>query len=339
MAIVCSSRSARRFDQMEPSMSEHRRLRPSAGWVLAWLALAVAVGCQQVVKPTAGPTRQQLAELWSEPAAGRDLFLGVGGRRLMPLATELFTVTEVKDSGFSDGYTLRDRRGREWSAKFPPEATTEVVASRLLWGLGYHQPPVYLLTDWRAAGAKDPNPQRPARFREKAPDLYGLTDTGSWSYYKNPFVDTPQLNGLHVMLGNSDLKDDQNALYTLNRPVEGARRWYVARDLGQTFGRTGLIDAPRGDIDAFEETAFVDRVVDGRVQFHYRGRHNALFDGITVTDVAWICRRLNRLTDRQWRDAFRAGGYDGELAQRFIRKMKTKIAEGLALSSSERSSP
>jgi hypothetical protein len=32
---------------------------------------------------------------------------------------------------------------RKWSAKLPPEAQTEVVASRILWGVGYHQPPIY----------------------------------------------------------------------------------------------------------------------------------------------------------------------------------------------------
>jgi hypothetical protein len=47
--------------------------------------------------------------------------------------------------------------------------------------------------------------------------------------------------------------------------------------------------------------------------------------------VKWICRRLQALTDAQWQDAFRAGGYAPELANRFIRRMKQKIDEGLAL--------
>ena len=48
-----------------------------------------------------------------------------------------------------------------------------------------------------------------------------------------------------VMLGNSDIKDEQNVTYKLKEPFEGASRWYVARDLGQSFGRTGVLDAPR----------------------------------------------------------------------------------------------
>ena len=83
---------------------------------------------------------------------------------------------------------------------------------------------------------------------------------------------------VQAMLGNSDLKDAQNAIYMLKEPVEGARRWYVARDLGQTFGRTGALDPPRGDPDVFEKTAFITGVENGVVRFDYRGRHKALFE-------------------------------------------------------------
>ena len=71
--------------------------------------------------------------------------------------------------------------GREWSAKFPPEASTEVVASRIHWGIGYHQPPIYYVPEWRAEKATSPNPQKPARFREKKPNLHGLDAKGEWS--------------------------------------------------------------------------------------------------------------------------------------------------------------
>jgi hypothetical protein len=320
------------------SRTPHSRL----SWTVVVLTCVIGLptACRKVVVPDTPPSRAALAELWVDAPAGRDLYYGVGGRRLMPRADETFKVIEIKTTGFSDGYTLVDERKQEWSAKFPPEAFTEVVASRILWGIGYHQPPIYLLDKWRASGGVEPNPQRPARFRQKKPDFYGLEDKGTWSYYEGPFVGTRPLNGLLVlqaMMGNSDLKDDQNAIYALSRPVEGASHWYVARDLGQTFGRTGVTDAPRGNIDAFEKTRFVEGVTNGHVQLDYHGRHETLFEKITVADVEWICRRLDRLSDRQWRDAFRAGGYDDELSARFIRRMKAKIAEGLALASTRKS--
>jgi hypothetical protein len=56
--------------------------------------------------------------------------------------------------------------------------------------------------------------------------------------------------------GNSDLKDEQNDIYALAEPVEGARRWYVARDLGQSFGHTGVIDNQWND--AFRAGAYAE---------------------------------------------------------------------------------
>jgi hypothetical protein len=283
------------------------------------------------------PTPAQLAELWTPPARARDLFGGVGGAPLAPDPAALYTVIEIKRSGFSRGYTVTDPNDREWSAKFPPEAQTEVTASRILWGIGYHQPPIYYLAEWKAARAPSPNPQLPARFRQKDPDLHGLKAEGSWSYYRNPYVGTRELNGLltlQAMLGNSDLKDQQNVIYTLTDAFEGTRRWYVARDLGQSFGRTGAIDAPRGDPAVFEETPFIKGVAGGRVEFHYEGRHRVLFDHIRPSDVRWVCSQLKQLTDQQWADAFRAGGFAKPVADRFIRRMKQKIDEGLALKDS-----
>jgi hypothetical protein len=127
------------------------------------------------------------------------------------------------------------------------------------------------------------------------------------------------------------LKDDNNAVYVLSQRYEGASTWYVARDLGQSFGRTGVIDAPRGDVEVFEKTPFIKGVVNGRVKFDWRGLHGGLLEDIRPADVRWICRQLRPITDAQWHDAFRAGGYVPSDADRFIRRLKQKIAEGLAL--------
>jgi hypothetical protein len=303
-------------------------------WILT--AISIATACHPSIRSTATAplTPDQTAELWSAPEPNRDLFSGVGGARLAPDPSVTYKVVEIKRGGFSMGMTVDGPGTRKWSVKMPPEASTEVVASRILWGVGYHQPPIYYVGTWNAEDAPDPNPQLPARFRESKPDLHGLDATGIWSYYQNPFVGSQELNGLlvlQVMLGNSDLKDEQNALYTLKEKAEGASRWYVARDLGQSFGRTGVMDAPRGDPKVFEETPFIKGMAGQYVRFDYRGRHGVLVDRMTAADVRWICEKLQRLTDRQWNDAFRAGGYAPEVANRFIRRFKQKIEEGLAL--------
>jgi hypothetical protein len=304
--------------------------------VIVCILLGAAAACQRAIRSTAeGPlTPALVAELWVEPERGRDLYWGVGGQRLAPDPAARYTVIGIKRGGFSRGYDVVGPDKREWSVKFPPEAPTEVVASRILWGAGYHQPPIYYLASWHAENATSPNPQLPARFREEEPDLHGLNDDGTWSYYENPFIGTLQLSGLlvlQVMLGNSDLKDDQNRMYELDEPFEQTKQWYVARDLGQSFGRTGTLEAPRGDVEVFEQTPFIKGVVNGKVQFEYSGRHAVLFENITPRDVRWICTQLDALTDAQLESAFRAGGYDAPTSARFIRRLKQKIAEGLAL--------
>jgi len=47
--------------------------------------------------------------------------------------------------------------------------------------------------------------------------------------------------------------------------------------------------------------------------------------------VVWTCRLLSRLSDGRWRDAFRAAAYSDDVTERYLKKLKEKIAEGLAL--------
>jgi hypothetical protein len=88
----------------------------------------------------------------------------------------------------------------------------------------------------------------------------------------------------------------------------------------------------RNDLEGFEEQGFIKAVEGQTVEFHYRGIHNRLVKTITVDDVAWTCRLMARMSDKQWHDAFRAAGYSEEYQRRYTAKLKSKIKEGLALS-------
>ena len=137
--------------------------------------------------------------------------------------------------GSATKYTqLRDRGGARVERQVLPGGATEVVTSRILWGVGYHQPPVYTLERWTAEGAlAEPAAGRALSRRAARPPR--AESRGPWAYDDNPFVGTRPLTGLLVlqaMLGNSDLKPTERRLQP-RRPVEGARQWYVARDLGQ----------------------------------------------------------------------------------------------------------
>jgi hypothetical protein len=45
---------------------------------------------------------------------------------------------------------------------------------------------------------------------------------------------------------------------------------------------------------------------------------------------------MARLSDEQWDDAFRAAGYDDAQRTRYIAKIKTKVAQGLAVGEDRR---
>ena len=47
--------------------------------------------------------------------------------------------------------------------------------------------------------------------------------------------------------------------------------------------------------------------------------------------MIWACERLAQIPDGHWQAAFKAGWYPPEHADRYIRKIKEKIAQGLAL--------
>ena len=95
-------------------------------------------------------SQRQMADLWQEPSdlERRDLMYGPGGRALVPSERAGYAMLEVDKKGFSPGYDVRDGQGRKWSVKLGPEAQTEVVASRLLWAIGYHQPVIYYVFCW-----------------------------------------------------------------------------------------------------------------------------------------------------------------------------------------------
>ena len=135
-----------------------------------------------------------------------------------------------------------------------------------------------------------------------------------------------------MMFDSSDLKNANNTLYEVKKPADDIDRWYVVRDLGTALGETGRIAPKRGDPSLFEHNAFITGVKDGFVEFDYHGFHQELFRRrITPDDVTWACELLAGLTDRQWHDAFRAADYEPAVADRFIRLLQQRIADGKQL--------
>ena len=304
----------------------------SAVAVLALLTAACGGRTVVTEAPASPPSPEKMAELWRNPGnESRDLYWGIGGKKYAPPPDAVYKLKAKDDTGFSVSYDVVSPDGTEWSAKIGPEAQTEVVVSRLLWGLGYHQPPIYYLPSWKLdTGGKEPRIESEARFRPKLDHLERLDEY--WAWADNPFSGTRPFKGLLVallMLNSSDLKDDNNSIYKLKEPWDGAAEWYVVRDVGAALGETGKLFPRRNWLEGFEKAGFIKSVGDGKIEFDYNGRHVELLSMIESADVQWAAAQMQRLTDQQWQDAFRAGNYAEPIAERYIRRIREKIADGL----------
>jgi len=311
-------------------------------FLVAVVSLVVAIAlstCAPAVHPTALPWDAPLASFWQRPPdlADRDLLHGPWGADHAPDPRAEYTFVRPKQGGVNPGVVVTDPRGREWHVKQAPdgdrgdEGPAEVVLSRVLSAVGYRQPPVYFLRSFTLRDESGTHVEPGGRFRLHH---HSMKARGEWSWQQNPFVGMRPYQGLLAMLlmfNSSDLKNSNNTVYDVDR--DGVRsQWYVVRDLGCALGETGRIRAKRNNLNVFERTAYVKGVESGFVVFDYHGLHQEIVrDRITPDDVGWASALLSGLTERQWQDAFRAGGYDAGTAGGFIAALQTRIAQGRRL--------
>ena len=308
------------------------------------IAIAIAAvsltACAGVKVPKAATSPPPpAASIWVEPTdlAQRDLFYGPWGAEHAPDPKGVYTLVERKHTGVNLGMTVKDDKGREWSVKQPypggldSEAPVEVALSRLLSAVGYHQPPIYFLPTFTLKDDFGKKVEVGGRFRLKDDSM---KETGSWNWEDNPFVGTKPYQGLivlHMMFNSTDLKNSNNSLYEY-RDGDLVKQLYVTRDLGAALGDVNRISPRKGDPASFEAMPFILGVEGGKVQFAYQGWYkNLVLDRITPEEVAWTSALLGRLSNKQWSDAFRAGGYEPAVANRFIARLKEKIAQGKSL--------
>jgi hypothetical protein len=310
--------------------------------IFALVILSAGCVVSGKIQPTVDPgAAVDTSRLWEEPVdlAARDVLHGPGGVELRPHESATFTFVAADRSGYSAGYDVRDANGLEWSVKLGPEAQPEVAVSRILWALGYHQPPTYYLSSWTMTGDQA-GPQAAGRFRPKLPDRKVV---GEWSWYENDFINTQPFRGLvvvNVMLNNWDWKTSNNKIYEI-----GGEHFHVVQDLGASLGKTsyprllawlpmrGLGQGSRNDLEDFETQGFIESVNGEGIDFIYRGIHHSLIEELTPRDVVWTAEQMSRLSDAQWHDAFRAAGYSDDYVRRYVAKIKHKITEGFALKS------
>jgi hypothetical protein len=298
--------------------------------------------------------------LWTNPGniAARDLFYGQGGEKHQPKPP--FTFLREDMHGSNPKFDARDADGKKWRVKLGEEARPEVVASRLLWAVGYFANDDYLLPETTVQGLKMRRKSPSAKgdqitFARFARKPGGQDKIGIWEWKDNPFTGTREFNGLRVMMAvmnNWDLKDDNNSVY---RDDKNDRQIFLANDVGAAFGTNGLSwtrARSKGNIDSFKESKFITRLTDTEVDFATPAAPKALLaesvgfgaipyverakldwigKNIPRSDARWIGSLLAQLTHKQLVDAFRAGNFPPDVIDMYVALLESRIAELKAL--------
>jgi hypothetical protein len=270
-----------------------------------------------IVAQTSGVFSQETKEkkvytgtpvLWTEPSdiQSRNLLLGAGGEEMKPDISRV-TFLEDKPGGYSKKYRVKDAKGNEWVAKIGKEAQTDTAANRLVWALGYEAEIAYLIPRLKIEGKGEFENVR----LEARPD--NVKRTGNWQWESNKFLNTPELNGLKIlmlMINNWDMKDDNNEILASKDQPTGGKLRYIISDLGGSFGKTGgFFSRTRNEPDDYVKSTFIEKVNGNMIDFKYSGKNQKLFAGLTISDAKWLSTLLKQLSDEQMKDAFRAANY------------------------------
>ncbi|HEY3578921.1 MAG TPA: hypothetical protein VGK82_00180, partial [Pyrinomonadaceae bacterium] len=314
------------------TMNHLKRVRVAILVLVALLVPSIETGLAKSKKKKEIPTGTPI--MWRRPTdiGSRDLFLGPGGASMRP---DLRRITFLKEEkgGYSKKFRIRDGSGREWVAKIGKEAQSETSAVRLLWGIGYFTEINYLVPRVTIPGK---GTFTNVRF-EARPEAWKRV--GEWKWKQNPFVRTPEYQGLKIMMAlinNWDLKDSNNVLIQ-TRGSGDPKLYYVISDLGATFGHASTtpllwrFTRDRNNPKSYAKSDFLEKVKGNRVQLHFGGKNRGLMKDITVDDAVWLGSWLAQLSDQQLHDAFRAANYSPDQIDLLTREVRSRTKELLSL--------
>jgi hypothetical protein len=303
----------------------------------------------------AGPRRLLSARhrIWRDPGPpDREMMrFGPGGEAGAPRAP--FRFLEEHLAGSQPCVSVQDARGRVWRVKWGHEVRPESFAVRFAHACGYFAEVTHYVDEGRIDGVKELTRARAcvdenacfreARFELEDRSVRMLFDEHSWAWDDNPFVGTPQLSGLKLvvmLLSNWDTKDRRDVARGSNTAIfeHRASPWarearYLIADWGGAMGRWGsnVVSRGRWDPEGFEAQTpqFVTGVRDdGIVTFGYVGQRTAdvAYD-ITIEHVRWFYTIASRLTDAHLREGLLASGATEAEAARFAGALVARIAQ------------
>lgn len=326
-----------------------------AGAAVAFAAVHLvwrAIGVYRIRRAGPRPLRVSSHVIWRDPGdvATRDTRSGPGGPDGAPKPP--FRFIEEHLTGTQPCVSVMDGRGRRWRVKWGEEVRSENFAVRLAWVCGYFAEVTYFLASGRIEGAGELQRARSciaedcrfvdARFELDDPDVKKLFEEHSWAWNDNPFVGTPELQGLKIivmLLSDWDTKDRRDVARGSNTAIfeHRVRRFrrearYLITDWGGSMGKWGNNIVTRGRWDpqgfAAQTPAFVTAVDGGFVYFGYTGQRTAdVAESIRVSDVRWLCQYLGRVSDEQLRAALEASGADAQETEQFNRALRARIEQ------------
>jgi hypothetical protein len=284
--------------------------------------------------------------VWRDPGAVErlDFGYGSGGKELAPEPP--FEFLKEDTSGTTRKIQVRDGRGRTWQVRFGAKAAPDVFVSRLAWALGYYTEPNYFVREGTVRGVHDLRRARrdvakdgsfgAARFQLRSSHPEFLKSV-SWAWNDNPFRGTPQFQGLKILamlVSEWDGKDlHQAAKLGSNTGIyrDGNHYLFFVDDWGRSMGLWGS-RLHRSTWDAgdyfLQSKRFITQVHDGRVSFGWRGENRREIDSdITVADIRWLLRYLNRITDEQIRVGLRSSGATPDETDLYLRGLHIRIHE------------
>jgi hypothetical protein len=303
-------------------MIRSNRLYHAALLVVSVISLFTSAEAQKKIKDANTGGRPVLWERVN--IAQQDLFLGPGGKRMLP---DLSRITFLKEEtgGYSKKYRIKDGSGNTWVAKVSDEAQSETAAVRLLSAIGYKTEINYLVSSLNIPGK---GTFANVRLEARPNDV----DRGKeWRWGQTPFEGTKPMKGLMLMMAfinNWDMKSANNVILKTN-----GERQYVISDLGVSFGKTGSngwplfwrIGRSRNKPGDYARSKFVKDVDDNRVKVVFNGKNRSRMRSFTVADARWLADLLSQLSDKQIRDAFRAANYSQSDLNLLVRTVKGRI--------------
>jgi hypothetical protein len=239
---------------------------------------------------------------------------------------------------------VRDAAGAHWNVKFGYEVKPESFCWRLVHATGYFAEPSFFVARGRIEGLQPLTRKsdwlgadgtfRDARFQWRDPGIRYLPGH-AWSWDRNPFLHSKQLNGLKILImlfSNYDNKDsrvgERGGPNTAVFETADGQRWYAFTDWGAGFGRWGNLSGQSNwrcaDYTA-QSAEFVLGVRKDRIRFGYVGHIPGFSAGITRADVAWLLRYLGRVSDDELRAGLRASGATPDEEQCFAHALKLRI--------------